>query len=264
MKRLACFSLILLLLFTACAVQENPGQESALPKESEDQSSIDYYQGYQKHYSDQIYTSMMLPSGGLLCVQDFDSETWHPFDGRELHYLLGRIEAWKEGNQMKTEATAIPWADEVDEDVFDSTWIFYAQDNKDQDDFDYVYYDSRFFFLDGRLGRDLFVIVTPAMKYKLPPYAESLQYGIEPYDSLSTKPIKVVDDASAEQYTDLWHYGYPVWIFVIPEEKIDDTYELHYGDYVLTGKDIQSGTWSNGGVTNPERPSCHMYFLLQD
>ena len=62
-----------------------------------------------------------------------------------------------------------------------------------------------------------------------------------PKDTLGTKALRF-------QQND-WHNGYPLWIFAIPLDQIDESYELCFGDYVLTGNDILNHTWHIGNAT---------------
>lgn len=271
MKRLICFVLLFVVFLTACTASAYSTMIIVDPQATEDQSSMDYYQKYLENYADSVYSSMKLPSGGILVVQKFANEPGEfvPFDGEDFHYSLARIEAWEKSNRMQTRSTSIHWADVYEEEDVPSTWIFFDAKNAEYlgEPFempDYTYYDSRFFTLEGRFGRDVIVIVTPAMKACLSSYVESPQYGLVPYDSLGSTPMKVIDEKSADQYPYLWHYGYPIWIFAIPETKIGDDYELHFGDYILTGKDIKAGTWINNGVQNPERPEFHNFAFVSN
>jgi hypothetical protein len=57
-----------------------------------------------------------------------------------------------------------------------------------------------------------------------------------PYDNLNTEPLIIQDKD--------YQGNCPVWIFDLSAESVDENYELHYGDYVLTGKDLMSGSWT--------------------
>lgn len=269
MKRHIIMLLLITLLLSACADPKSSVADSKPQESTENKYMIDFYQRYLEENANNIYSSTMLSSGGILVVQNFElnSGVSYSFDSDELHYLLFRIEAWDENKNIMWNTTPLQWADTGEVDGYHPTWIFYAAKNAKYDENsyenmkEYTYYDSHFFFLDGKLGRDLVVIVTPAMKSFLCPYSESPQYGIEPYDTLESIPMKIIDDTASVSYSGLWHYGYPIWVFTIPEKQIDDSYELHFGDYVLTGKDIKTGTWSIDGVTNPERPCGRAYYF---
>lgn len=69
-------------------------------------------------------------------------------------------------------------------------------------------------------------------------YPDSPMYGIEPSDTLGTEPLMYHDPG--------WYQDYPMWIFEIPLDHIDETYALTYGDFVLTGEDIMNHTWQIG------------------
>ena len=273
MKRFIVATLLMALLLTACTT---PGSSEMIivdPQATEEQSVMDYYEEYLKQQEDKVLSSLKLPSGGILIVQELGDGTGKgnldsrdAFTGENLNYSLARIDAWQINGKLKLDTTVIPWAEEVDEVDLDPVWIFYGENEIDSvplqeildypsehlDAFDnYTDYYSHYFFLDGRFGRDVVIIVIPPMMVTLPSYSDCPQYGIEPYDNLDSVPMKVLDKTSAGKYIDLWNCGYPIWIFVIPEQRIDDNYELHYGDLVLTGKDIQSGIWSSDGVLPP-------------
>ena len=84
-------------------------------------------------------------------------------------------------------------------------------------------------------GTDLLFVVSPAGD--LPgtyhvPYAESEWNGITPYDSMGTEPILLCDEEVLD--------GYPTWIFCTTVEDLPEDYELHYGDQVVTYRDLRS------------------------
>jgi len=83
-------------------------------------------------------------------------------------------------------------------------------------------------------GTDLLFVVSPAgdtpLTYDVP-YAESEWFNIVPYDSMGTEPIFLRDDEVTE--------GYPIWIFCTTVEDLEEDYELHYGDLVLTYDDLK-------------------------
>ena len=62
--------------------------------------------------------------------------------------------------------------------------------------------------------------------------------GAIPIDTLGTKPYGIHDE--------LYHSGFPMWIFDIAEADLTDDYELHFEDYVLTAADLRSKSWRNG------------------
>ena len=82
------------------------------------------------------------------------------------------------------------------------------------------------------------IFISPNVQYPCVPYEESEWYEQIPTDSLGSEPLMIQHPR--------WRDNYPVWVFAIPEDRIDESYELHYVDYVLTGSDLLNNTWQNG------------------
>lgn len=270
MKRLTIAALVLVLVFSACSGPNYAATEVGSETRVEDPMVQEFYQYYLEKYEDSIYDSRELSSGGLLLVKNAELEPGQRlsvFDAEELHYFLSRLEVWVENGKPQVNTESIQWADEwPDRDLGkEPVWIFYEpqaevlEEDNGSDSDNTVYYDSHFFLLDGEQGRDVVIVVTPPMSRQLSAYSESSWYGITPFDSLDTVPMKVSDERTGLHSTELWHFGYPVWIFVVPEKDINETYELRYGDYVLTGTDILAGVWYNNGLPAQSRPEQRKY-----
>ena len=93
---------------------------------------------------------------------------------------------------------------------------------------------SEFFVYEGYKGTDYLVFVTPDAHYGWT-YETSPDREYVPYDTLNTEPLMIQD----EEYQD----NCPIWIFDLAASTVTDSYELHYGDYVLTGKNLKSRFW---------------------
>lgn len=274
MKKIIVIVLLVSFLLSACTnsnsanTKDPPGITTVAA--TDDPMVREFYQYYLDKYEDYIYDSRELSGGGLLLVKNANLEAGQKlsvFDTEEFHYFLNRLEACVKNGKPQVNTESIQWADESpDSDLGkEPVWIFYESQVEDSggdnffDSKNAVYYDSHFFLLEGNLGRDVVVIVTPPMGRQLSSYSESSLYGITPYDSLGTMPMKVVDERTGLHPGELWHFGYPVWIFVVPEKEITESYELRYGDNCLTGRDIISGTWSIDGCHAPSRPGDRRY-----
>ena len=240
-KRVIAYLCIFILLLSGCASS----------KRKERQAQKLFYQMFEEKLQDSILGQLELSCGGKLYVSNTklgENEKYFYFDSDKLHLLLQWLDCWMEGKELVTSNITYDWLGrQVDPESSEGTSVpIFWQSDPDGTQSDAAEYDSNFFYIDGRLGRDVIVIVTPAREKELTAYSECAEYGVEPYDSLDSVPMKVVDETRGKAFNELWHYGYPVWVFAVPYSEIDRSYELHFGDYVLTGKDIRSGTWSPG------------------
>ena len=100
-------------------------------------------------------------------------------------------------------------------------------------------YLSQYIIVEADGHKDALIFVMQNFDYEhKTAYEASPMYGIKPYDTLGTEPLTVHDPN--------WYKDYPMWVFDVPMEEIDETYALTYGDWVLTGEDIMNHTWQNG------------------
>ena len=99
-------------------------------------------------------------------------------------------------------------------------------------------YESGFQHFQQNDGTELVLIAVFPNRVTGVEYEHSEFYQLEPYDTLGTVPMTV---QAAE-----WNEGYPAWFFVVEEANVDESYELHYDDFVLTGEDILANTWKIG------------------
>lgn len=237
---LACLCIFILLL------------SGCVSKQKEQRAQRLFYQMIEEKWADRLFGQLDLSGGGKLYVLNAEleeDEKVYIFDSDKLHLLVIWGDCWMEGKEVVTKNGAYTWlgrqinsesTDDTNVPIFWKSDTYGTQNVAEEDNPNF----SNFFYIDGRLGRDVIVIVTPACTEEPTPYSGCAEFGIEPYDSINSVSMKVVDNTPGKAYNELWHYGYPVWVFAIPYSEIDDSYELHFGDYVLTGKDIKSGTWS--------------------
>ena len=94
---------------------------------------------------------------------------------------------------------------------------------------------SRYLYWPKENPTEVIILITPA-KVFYEPYEESEWYGVEPADSLQTKPFRIQDPD--------WYEGFPVWIFDVPLDQITPEYSLTFGHFLLTGEEILNKTWT--------------------
>lgn len=220
------------------AIEQQLSQETGIP-ETED-IFYDVGNRYMKEHAGEIYGSWWLPSGGILLANPAPERSNDSFTFMEwvvLDYLDGEIKTdiWSNRLQVcgyKEGAIHIFYDEDWEARIFDDKTL------------DCTYYDSCFFWHTGYKGTEAIIIVIPNVHVNLMgltvPYEKSEFYQQVPTDSLDTVPIEILYPG--------YNYDYPVWIFAIDEKKIDKSYEMHYLDYVLTGGDILSNTWSIGNA----------------
>lgn len=200
---LAAFLILAMLSCTACS-KLSPQRQAEL--ELQMQTFIHQYE------TDEQYVSrLMLHAGGYLVVSDV-TEDW--FECKEFSYDLLSIF----DGEIDSEEEVFRQNDAVD--------IFYMKEEGNS--------FSSFVVYKGYIGTDYLIFVTPDMHYGWT-YETSPDRDYVPYDTLNTKPLMIQD----EEYQS----NCPVWIFDLAAASINEKYELHYGDYVLTGKDLMSRSW---------------------
>lgn len=247
MKRVVVYLCLFILMLSGCFPNPRAAQK-------EKQAQKLFFQRLEEIYADVFLYQAELRCGGKLYVANTEleeNEKLYVFDSDTYHLELLWVDCWMEGKEVVSKVFIYNWAGmQINTESTNHTEvpIFWKPDTYGTQGVEVEYNPNfaNFFYINGRLGREVIVIVTPACTEELRPYSECAEFGIEPYDSLNSAPIKILDDTPGKAYNELWHYGYPVWVFAVPDSKIDDSYELHFGDYVLTGKDIKSGTWSPG------------------
>ncbi len=243
-KRVIAYLCIFILLLSGCA--------SSKRKERLAQNL--FFQQIEEKWKDVILGQLDLSCGGKLYVRNGEvegDEKVYIFDSDKLHLFMQWVDCWMERGEVAAKGEIYTWlGTQIDAESTDDTSvpIFWKPDTYGIQNVEEYFNPnfSNFFYINGRLGREVIIVVTPACTKEPAPYSECAEFGIEPYDSLNSAPIKILDETTGKAYNELWHYGYPVWVFAVPYSEIDRSYELHFGDYVLTGKDIKSGTWSPG------------------
>lgn len=201
---LIAFLLFAILACVACA-KLNPQQKAKL--ELQMNTFIHQYE------TDEQYISrLMLHAGGYLVVSDA-TEDW--FGSKYFSYNILSIF----DGEVDTEGEVFRNKNAVD--------IFYMKEEGSG--------FSSFVVYKGYKGTDYLVFVTPDMHYGWT-YETSPDREYVPYDTLNTKPLMIQD----EEYQS----NCPVWIFDLAAASVNEKYELHYGDYVLTGNDLVSRSWN--------------------
>ena len=117
------------------------------------------------------------------------------------------------------------------------TRIFYREDWERQNG---IIYPSSFQYYTNPLNEKVDVLIAVGQNYEIDQSYPEAEDGLTPEDTLGTKPLKFQQKS--------WNNGYPLWVFAIPLEKIDESYALRFGEYVLTGNDILDHTWKIGGA----------------
>ena len=110
-------------------------------------------------------------------------------------------------------------------------YIFYDEDWESNN----IVYKSKYIYVTGDAGTDVLVFVTP--NFRIYSREKMTPADVEPWDTLQTKPMVLPDED--------W-FDSPIWIFDLSLDDIDESYELHYADWVLTGTDILNKTWQIG------------------
>ena len=186
---------------------------------------------------DEIGDWTYLPDGGLLVLYDkkglLEEQYGRPIISEGPIYELLQVEAGNDGKQIKSEITPLYIPGPAD----DVTAIFYDEDWDTNPR--WISYLSSFRRLKDSSGKEsmVLIIVIPN-SFVGQSYPESDYYQVEPSDSLNSVPMKI--------YRQEWMGGYPTWVYAISLEKITEDYELRYGEFVLTGTDILTDSWSIG------------------
>lgn len=117
------------------------------------------------------------------------------------------------------------------------TRIFYREDWEKHSG---IVYPSSFQYYTNPLNDKVDILIAVGQNYEDNQSFSDAEDGLAPEDTLGTKALKYQQKG--------WNNGYPLWIFAIPLEKIEESYELHFGDYVLTGNDILNHSWKIGNA----------------
>ena len=86
----------------------------------------------------------------------------------------------------------------------------------------------------------MLICVLPNREQTDTDYQHSELYGLVPTDTLNSSPMEAMKSD--------WNDGFPTWFFVIEADQITEDYALQYGDFVLTGKDLLTNTWTIGNA----------------
>lgn len=195
---------------------------------------------YLEEHADELLGYWWLPSGGVLLAH-IDSER----SDKDFTFIEWVVLDYSNGTVIQENWTYLL---QVCGYKPDAVHIFYDEDWEskiyNKETMDCTYYDSCFLWHNGEKGTDVIISIIPNVQKNLMgpavPYEETDYYQQVPIDSLGTTPIEITYP--------YYNYNYPQWIFVIDKERIDDSYELHYMDYVLTGDDLLNRNWSIGNA----------------
>ena len=175
--------------------------------------------------NDEFPAWMELPSGAVFVVWDVGYDDVI----KEHQYMTAAIQAVN--GELKYRMVFF-----YDDNV--QTRIFYREDWEQQKSMEYP---SSFQYYQNPDNDKIDVLIVVGQNYEeRQKYTESDGDKLTPEDTLGTKPLCFQQDD--------WNNGYPLWIFAIPLEQIDESYELRFNDYVLTGHDILNHTWSIGNA----------------
>ena len=231
-KKLFTLIAVLAILLIGCAKQPIPTDQTGTTEATEGQkpSAPDWNKVIQEK-QDEIAAWSYMPDGGLLTLYNMDrfvEEEYGPYEGEPFYSLL-QMEIVN--GKLKITELFLVGPDE------DMTAIFYDEDW--ETNLMWKSYLSSFRRLKDPSGEEsmVLIVVTPNRVIGQS-YQESEYYQVEPSDSLNSTPLKV----HQEDYM----LGDPFWFYVIPIEKITEDYELRYGEFVLTGTDILTNSWSIG------------------
>ena len=117
------------------------------------------------------------------------------------------------------------------------TRIFYREDWERQNG---IIYPSSFQYYTNPLNEKVDVLIAVGQNYEIDQSYPEAEDGLTPEDTLGTKPLKYQQKS--------WNNGYPLWVFAIPLDKVDESYALRFGEYVLTGNDILDHSWKIGNA----------------
>lgn len=218
---------VLLIVLSGCKASgmEEPklGKESAKPSNGDTMTKL---KRALQAGNDEFPAWMELPSGAVFVFWNLEHE--NVFNEHE--YATAAIQAVN--GELQYRAVFF-----YDDNV--QTRIFYREDWEQQQD---IEYPSSFQYYQNPENDKIDVLIAVGQNYEeQEKYTESDNDKLLPKDTLGTKALRF-------QQND-WHNGYPLWIFAIPLDQIDESYELCFGDYVLTGNDILNHTWHIGNAT---------------
>ena len=218
MKRRSIILVLLLsvlLSLVACAKpapqQQASFSKTATQRQPELEQLMDKVMQKMQEECEPYVSHLKLHGGGYLVVFDI-TQDW--FDSKSFSYNLYTI---KDGEL------------DVEEEIFrqnNSIVIFY---------YDLTGGFSVFVPYEGFKGTDYLVYVCPDMSFGRT-FETTPDRDYVPFDTLDTKPLMIQDEN--------YQGNCPVWIFDVPAQSVDESYELHYGDFVLTGSDLMSNSWS--------------------
>lgn len=204
-------------------------EEPTAPQFHLDDRYASTYKLFLSLHEDDCYGSMPLPGGGILVMLAADKEQ---YDENEL-YLAMALVRLVEGkavvrgmNYLKLVEGKVP--------------IFYDEDwDTKKNPSTCPSYESGFMQILPEYGDAVLIMVFPN---RVPGvrFEDSEFNGLKPSDTLGSAPMKI--------HTPKWNEGYPAWFFLVENKDVDDSYELHYGDFVLTGADIRSQSWTIGNA----------------
>ena len=217
MKRYKHIVLIVLVVILAAALLIWKSQ----PTREQSEQALDAEIQSMRQRKDYLLAYQKLHAGGYLCVLDNSPED-NPYDFKFITYNILTIKYGRPVFDFDGEdVIAAIGANDGLVDIF----LEYHRGS-----------NSYFFRYKSYNGTDILIFVMPNVNTG-ETYEESTEKDWVPYDTLDTDPFYFQDK--------MHHRNYPVWIFDIPEDSIDESYELHFGDFVLTGMDILSGTWDH-------------------
>lgn len=189
------------------------------------------YQALLDNHKDEIHGSLWLPGGGVLFMMDTPDETGTDPEATTLEmYQVTMSKGRPDVRQLRLTGA-----------IEGKVPIFYDEDWEDrytgEDHYTLTSYDSGFVPLEGQEGSLLLIEVFPN-RVRDTAYEASEFFEIKPEDNLGTVPMEVFDAD--------WNEGYPAWFFVLDPAEITEDYELRYGDFILTGMDILTDSWTIG------------------
>ena len=226
-KLIICISIIAAVLLILLLCIPHSGQSDML-----DQAMQQYMVKLKHELGDRLFAEKKLPSGGYLVIQREPADFGPTEPNRiSLGFQQHTYRRTLTGYKAVSKYLDIMCVSEATPIFFKSGW----DEPWNNPEAENMTICSFFTELKGYKGSDI-VIYVSANRTDDDFYESSEWYKVIPSDSLSNKPLLIHDID--------WEHNFPAWIFVVPKDKLDGTYELHYGEYVLTGNDILSGTWT--------------------
>ena len=184
-----------------------------------------------ENHTDDCYGYTYLPKGGMLIML---YNPVNPYETDEMYLELLQIEI----TDGKVNGNGFMYLGYVKGKVpifYDEDWQDRLSDESHET---LTRYESGFQHFQQNDGTELVLIAVFPNRVTGVEYERSEFYQLKPYDTLGTVPMTV----QAPE----WNDGYPAWFFVVEEANVDDSYELHYDGFVLSGTDIHSNTWRIG------------------